>query len=71
MHGAQVWVPGKDAMEEGEVLDYDPSAYDCLHALSLDWPCLRSKRFQTSTIIIMVFFWIYSIKHLHWMLNYS
>eukprot|EP00884_Botryococcus_braunii_P013928 jgi/Botrbrau1/22536/Bobra.114_2s0060.1 len=35
-----VWRPGKDALEDGEELDYDPSAYDCLHAFSLEWPSL-------------------------------
>lgn len=28
-------------MAEDEELDYDPTAYDCLHRLQLDWPCLR------------------------------
>ena len=27
-------------MADGEVLDYDPSVYDCLAAMRLDWPCL-------------------------------
>lgn len=36
-----VWRPGKDSIEEGEELDYDPTAYDCLHAFCLEWPCLR------------------------------
>ena len=27
-------------MEEGEALQYDPSAYDCLSTMTLDWPCL-------------------------------
>jgi len=27
-------------MGEDEELSYDPTAYDCLHALQLDWPCL-------------------------------
>lgn len=35
----QVWLPG-DEMEEGETLQYDPSVYDCMSAMSLDWPCL-------------------------------
>lgn len=35
-----VWRAGTDAMQEGEALDYDPSAYDCLHQFTLDWPCL-------------------------------
>jgi ribosome assembly protein RRB1 len=34
-----VWLPGED-MEEEEELDYDPTAYDCLTSLSLDWPSL-------------------------------
>lgn len=36
----RVWRPGVDGMAEDEVLDYDPTAYDCLHQLSLEWPCL-------------------------------
>jgi hypothetical protein len=36
-----VWRPGQDGVEEGEALEYDPSAYDCLHAFTLEWPCLR------------------------------
>ncbi|KAF3796013.1 Glutamate-rich WD repeat-containing protein 1 [Nymphaea thermarum] len=35
-----VWRPGVDAMEEDEELQCDPSAYDCLHAFSVDWPSL-------------------------------
>ena len=35
-----VWRPGVDDMESDEELEYDPSAYDCLHAWSLEWPCL-------------------------------
>ncbi|KAF5826265.1 histone-binding protein RBBP4 or subunit C of CAF1 complex-domain-containing protein [Dunaliella salina] len=35
-----VWRPGIDPMGEDEELDYDPTAYDCLHKLQLDWPCL-------------------------------
>jgi ribosome assembly protein RRB1 len=38
---AQVWRPGVDPVEDDEELDYDPTAYDCLHRLQLDWPCLR------------------------------
>ncbi|EFN54331.1 hypothetical protein CHLNCDRAFT_135568 [Chlorella variabilis] len=34
-----VWLPG-DAVEEGETLQYDPTAYDCLSSMSLDWPSL-------------------------------
>ena len=37
----QVFRPGIDQMAEDEELDYDPTAYDCLHRLQLDWPCLR------------------------------
>jgi hypothetical protein len=37
----QVWRPGVDGMDEDEELQFDPTAYDCLHALSLEWPCLR------------------------------
>lgn len=36
-----VWQPGVDSVEEGDVLDYDPTAYHCLVAFSIDWPCLR------------------------------
>lgn len=36
-----VWRPGVDAVENGETLDYDPTAYDCLTAFSIDWPSLR------------------------------
>ena len=38
---AKVWRPGIDPLAEDEELDYDPTAYDCLHRLQLDWPCLR------------------------------
>ena len=27
-------------MEEGEALQYDPTAYDCMSSMALDWPCL-------------------------------
>lgn len=36
----QVWRAGKDALEEGEELDYDPTTYTMLHALGTQWPCL-------------------------------
>ena len=36
-----VWQPGVDDMGENDVLDYDPTAYHCLVAFSIDWPCLR------------------------------
>lgn len=37
---ATPWRPGLDAMGEGEVLEYDPSAYVMYHAMNVDWPCL-------------------------------
>ena len=37
----QVWQPGADAVNEGETLQYDPTAYDCLHQLTFEWPSLR------------------------------
>ncbi len=36
----QVWRPGIDPLGQDEELDYDPTAYDCLHKFSLEWPCL-------------------------------
>ena len=36
-----VWRPGLDEVAEDEELQYDPSTYDCMHHMSLDWPCLR------------------------------
>jgi ribosome assembly protein RRB1 len=36
----QVFHPGVHHLEEGEELDYDRTAYNCLHKWSLDWPCL-------------------------------
>ncbi|BBN09653.1 ribosome assembly protein RRB1 [Marchantia polymorpha subsp. ruderalis] len=36
----RVWVPGVDNLEDGEELQFDPTAYDCLHAFRLQWPCL-------------------------------
>ncbi|KAI8473011.1 MAG: WD40-repeat-containing domain protein [Monoraphidium minutum] len=35
-----VWRPGLDPLGEDEELDYDPTAYDCLHRFALEWPCL-------------------------------
>jgi ribosome assembly protein RRB1 len=35
-----VWRPGIDPLGEDEELDYDPTAYDCLHKFALEWPCL-------------------------------
>ncbi|KAL8039029.1 hypothetical protein ABFX02_10G008500 [Erythranthe guttata] len=37
---AKVWQPGVDKLEEGEELQCDPSAYNCLHAFHIGWPCL-------------------------------
>ena len=42
-HGSakkQVWRPGVDQLEDGEALEYDPSAYVMYHSLKLEWPCL-------------------------------
>ena len=35
-----MWRPGLDPVGEDEELDYDPTAYDCLHRFALEWPCL-------------------------------
>ena len=39
--------PGVDGVEEGEELQYDPTAYDCMHVMSLDWPCLRCAAYHS------------------------
>jgi len=36
----KIFQPGVDRLEEGEVLDYDSSAYQMLHRLNMEWPCL-------------------------------
>lgn len=36
----EVWLPGRGEPAEGEALQYDPTAYDCLTPFRLDWPCL-------------------------------
>jgi Histone-binding protein RBBP4 or subunit C of CAF1 complex len=36
----QVFQPGVHEVPAGEELDYDRTAYDCLHKWALDWPCL-------------------------------
>lgn len=36
----KVWQPGVDALEEGEELQFDPSAYNYLRAFNIGWPCL-------------------------------
>lgn len=35
-----MWRPGIDPVADDEELDYDPTAYDCLHRFNLEWPCL-------------------------------
>eukprot|EP01132_Coremiostelium_polycephalum_P007791 gene7791-9590_t len=35
-----VWRAGVDPLEEDEVLDYDSSAYDMMHTMTVEWPCL-------------------------------
>eukprot|EP00803_Ostreobium_quekettii_P009957 evm.model.scf_285EXC.1 EVM.evm.TU.scf_285EXC.1 scf_285EXC:4320-9246(-) len=34
-----VWLPS-NGLEDGEELDFDPTAYDCLERFSTEWPCL-------------------------------
>lgn len=36
----RIWRPDVDGMEEGDTLEYDPSAYIMYHALTTEWPCL-------------------------------
>ncbi|KAM9979681.1 hypothetical protein ACTFIZ_005927 [Dictyostelium cf. discoideum] len=36
----KVWRAGFDPLEEDEVLDYDSTAYDMMHSMSVEWPCL-------------------------------
>lgn len=36
----QVWRPGVDQLEDGETLEYDPSAYVMYHSMRMEWPCL-------------------------------
>ncbi|KAG1679165.1 hypothetical protein FOA52_000521 [Chlamydomonas sp. UWO 241] len=43
-----VWRPGIDEIGADEELDYDPTAYDCLHRFQLDWPCLSFDIASTS-----------------------
>jgi len=41
VYGVQaVWRAGVDPIAEDEELDYDSSAYNMLHRLRVDWPCL-------------------------------
>jgi ribosome assembly protein RRB1 len=37
---ARVWRAGVDAMEDGEQLEHDSSAYTAFHRLNVEWPCL-------------------------------
>ena len=36
----KVWRPDVDKINDGEALDYDPSAYVMYHSLQTEWPCL-------------------------------
>lgn len=36
----QIYIPGVTPLGPDEVLEADPSAYDMLHWMSVDWPCL-------------------------------
>eukprot|EP00007_Cunea_sp_BSH-02190019_P007692 CAMPEP_0174239362 /NCGR_PEP_ID=MMETSP0417-20130205/14285_1 /TAXON_ID=242541 /ORGANISM="Mayorella sp, Strain BSH-02190019" /LENGTH=470 /DNA_ID=CAMNT_0015318299 /DNA_START=1 /DNA_END=1409 /DNA_ORIENTATION=+ len=36
----RAWRPDLEPLEPGQKLDYDSSAYDMLHMLQVDWPCL-------------------------------
>jgi hypothetical protein len=42
--GMRVWQPGMEEGDADQELEFDPSAYDCLHAMRLEWPCLRCVR---------------------------
>lgn len=35
-----VWLRSKHGLDENDTLTYDASAYDMLHSLRVDWPCL-------------------------------
>lgn len=35
-----VFVPGRDTIDGDETLQYDPTAYDCMSSMSLEWPSL-------------------------------
>ena len=35
----ETYLPGQK-LDEGEVLDFDPSAYDMYHAMNVEWPSL-------------------------------
>lgn len=34
------FIPGRNTLEEGQVLAPDPSTYELLHGLTTTWPCL-------------------------------
>ncbi len=36
----RVWDPSVYELQEGEELDYDPTAYKCMHEMGVEWPCL-------------------------------
>ncbi|EGC37091.1 hypothetical protein DICPUDRAFT_30837 [Dictyostelium purpureum] len=36
----KVWRAGVDPLEADEFLDYDSTAYDMMHSMSVEWPCL-------------------------------
>lgn len=36
----KVWNPNEEELKENEALEYDPTTYDMIHFLALDWPCL-------------------------------
>jgi len=36
----KAWRPGVDIISEGEVLQYEPSAYHVMHSMSVTYPCL-------------------------------
>ena len=38
--GPKIWRAGVDELAEGEVLDFDSSAYLMLHRMTSEWPCL-------------------------------
>ena len=37
---ARVWDPSVYELQEGEELDYDSTAYRCMHEMGVEWPCL-------------------------------
>lgn len=49
----QVWQPGTDAINDGETLQYDPTAYDCLHQLTFEWPSLRSGVLKSKQLLVV------------------